>query len=114
MLALAHGSKGIMFWKYFTNNHYGLGATCPDTVASEGIVGLMADGFPKSELWYLIKDNLAPRLKGKLGKTLLSLDYTRNFLQLQATAPTQTPVPVTYDYLTLGLYAMQDDMNWHI
>jgi hypothetical protein len=104
-----------MFWKYFTSNHYGLGGNCEDPVASEGIVGLMTDGFPKSELWYVIHDNLAPRLKGKLGKTLLGLHYTGNFLQLQYFIPTENPVPdpPEYDYLTLGLNQSAENTNWH-
>jgi hypothetical protein len=68
-----------------------------------------------TELYWVIKNNLAPRLKGKLGKTLLNLSYTGNFLTLQYFNPTQNalPQPQTYEYLTLGLQLSNNDMNWH-
>src|SRR5690606_34451801 len=65
MLALAFGSKGIMFSDYYTYWYNSNGG---------GYLQAIVDslGIP-SELWHVIHNNLAPRLKSKLGKTLLSL-----------------------------------------
>jgi hypothetical protein len=58
MLALAHGSKGIMFSDYASYQFYSMGGGYIDAIVDE-------NGTPL-ELWYVIKDNLAPRLKGHL------------------------------------------------
>jgi hypothetical protein len=70
MLALAHGAKGIFFWNYFSY------LNPDDTYRSLGIVDI---NNVKSELYYEIKDTLAPRLKGALGDTLSNIDYTTDF-----------------------------------
>jgi len=104
MLALAHGIKGLMFWNYDSYQQ-----------SSAYIQGIVNEDTSKTELWYVIKDNFAPRLKGTLGTTLLGLDYTGNFLQLKYFIPTDDPPPqpVVYDYLTLGVIPSANDQNWH-
>jgi len=76
MLALAHGSRGIMISCY---DGWGTADYLPpysDLIYIQGIVDTLVNGnIEVTDLWYLIRDNLAPRLKGKLGKTLLDLDY---------------------------------------
>ncbi|NUM61693.1 MAG: hypothetical protein HUU44_06025, partial [Ignavibacteriaceae bacterium] len=114
MLALAHGSQGILFfaydsWEYndviYGGNgvqHYIHGLV--DTLHSDGTI-------PVSDLWYLIRDNLSPRLKGKLGNALMSLKYTGDYLQLRRHLQEEpdfgfynTPPTVNNLYLTLTEY----------
>jgi len=111
MLGLAHGSKGIVFWK-MTHGWYVYEVNCGGDVYYKVLMERTLTGFEPNSLYYYVKENLAPRLKNKLGKTLLSSYYTGNFLQLKYTQQTQ-PVPVTWDYLTLGLGQPAEDMNWH-
>ena len=59
MLALAHGVKGLMFWNYDTY-------PWQDPYIIDGIVG---ENDEPTELWYLIKENIAPRLRGTLGNS---------------------------------------------
>src|SRR5690606_5314059 len=106
MLALAHGSKGIIFSDYYKYWFSRGGGGWID-----GIVDSL--GNP-SQLWDVIKDNLTPRLAGTFGKTLLRLDYSGNYFQLKYFAPTDDPpLPAIYNYLTLGYYQSVNDMNWH-
>ncbi|MCU0364603.1 MAG: hypothetical protein MUE93_02910 [Ignavibacteriaceae bacterium] len=83
-LALAHGAKGIIFLWFDSIPQYIDRLTCVG-VYMDCIVD--SNGVPEPDssysLYYTIKDNLVPRLKGKLGNTLMKLDYTGNFLQLQ-------------------------------
>ncbi len=103
-MRLPFGCKGIFFSDFAS---YQADGGYVDAIVDE-------DGH-YSDLWYEIHDNLAPRLKGKLGKTLLGLKYTGNYIKLQYFTPTQNPQPnpVTYDYLTLGLTPSNHDQNWH-
>lgn len=69
MLALAHGSTGIELFSYtsFWNNTENY---------TYGIVENRVDSpFVRRDLWYHLKEGLIPRIKGKLGSTLLGLDY---------------------------------------
>jgi Secretion system C-terminal sorting domain len=102
MLALAHSAKGILFYKYSSTNYPIYSATCQDSVWFDAIVGTSSDSYLPSPLWYVIHDNLAPRLSGKLGKTLLDLDYTGNYLQLNNSPPPPANNSVSSDYLTLS------------
>jgi len=111
MLSLAHGVKGLLFWSFESGEGYYDWDDCH--VKREGILG---ENLTRTDLWYIIRDNFAPRLKGTLGKTLLGLNYTGNYLQLKYITPTQNPLPQppTFDYLTIGLQASNHDMNWHV
>ncbi|NWG29319.1 MAG: right-handed parallel beta-helix repeat-containing protein [Ignavibacteriaceae bacterium] len=109
MLALAHGSKGILFftydsWKY-KGAIYGLP---PEWHYLKGLVDTLNGTIPVSDLWYLIRNNLAQRLKGKLGNKLMSLDYTGVYLPLRRyfnePGVFNTPPTVTERYLTLTEY----------
>src|SRR5690606_8634799 len=67
---------------------------------------------------HVIHDNLAPRLTGKLGKTLLGLDYTGDHIVVAYLTPTleSPPQPIESDYLTLGVLILppsMDDISWH-
>jgi hypothetical protein len=78
MLALAHGSKGIMTWAYPTR-HYTTDSRCGGNFYERGIVD---EKFNPTELWHVINNDLAPRLYGKLGKNLLNLNYSGNFINI--------------------------------
>jgi hypothetical protein len=108
MLASAHGAKGI-FFKWFDS--YVSGEGYCGTTLKDAIVSPTAEG---TELYYEIKNNLAPRLTGKLGNTIKDLDYSGNFLKFQRSDQESPPPPVEYNYLTLseGTPSMLV-MNWH-
>ncbi|MBL1213947.1 MAG: T9SS type A sorting domain-containing protein [Ignavibacteriae bacterium] len=73
MLALAHGAKGIIFWNYYSyynsNNRY----------RCYGIVKARDSLYAKTDLYYKIKDNIAPRLTGTLGNTLKKIKYEGDY-----------------------------------
>ncbi|MBK9098214.1 MAG: hypothetical protein IPM14_08905 [bacterium] len=90
MLSLAHGSNGIIF-EWFDSfvqyiNH------CSSDVYIECLVN--EDGNPEindqDTLYNTVKDKLVPRLKGTLGKTLMNLDYSGNYLQYRYQIPTHS------------------------
>jgi|WetSurMetagenome_2_1015567.scaffolds.fasta_scaffold03552_4 parallel beta-helix repeat protein len=89
MLALAHGSKGILFFLYdswgYTDDIYG-GEGVPHYI--KGLVDTLDvnGNIPVNDLWYLVHDNLTPRLKGKLGKTLMNLDYTGGYINKECSS----------------------------
>ncbi len=63
-LALLYGAKIITPWKYFVNT--GTGNT--------GLVNVDPyNNYTRTYKWYTLKDTIAPRLRGLLGKTLKSL-----------------------------------------
>ncbi len=94
MLGLGYGSKGIFLYNYYSD-----GAQT---------VGLVNTGYQPSELWNHIHDNIAPRLSGVLGTTLLSLSYL-NSAKVCKVDNTNDPsksilIPAsTSEYLTLEL-----------
>ena len=99
MLALAHGVKGIMFWNY---NSY--------TGTSDMVEGLVDRNLKPTELWYLIKNNLAPRLKGSLGKRLLELKYTGKYINIS----NDRSIPSTstkHDFLSIE--KINNNYHWH-
>ncbi|MGB5288602.1 MAG: hypothetical protein WBN42_08910, partial [Ignavibacteriaceae bacterium] len=105
MLALAHGVKGLIFSHF--ESYPGDGYTL------RGFIG-MPHGYEKDTLYGLVKYNLIPRLKGKLGKTLMGLDYTGDYLQYYYFTPTEnTPSPPTFEYFTIGSGSPSTTMNWH-
>ncbi len=68
MLSLAHGCQGIYYEEYYS---YCL--ECE--TASLGLVDFAENGYSKKrDIWYTVQ-SLSSRLKGKLGKTLMSLNY---------------------------------------
>jgi hypothetical protein len=111
MLALAHGAKGIDF-EWFDSFEQWVG-NCGN-IYNECLVDNNGAPMPNDgdTLYFTVRDKLIPRLKGKLGRTLMDLSYTGNYLQLQYSIPTQ-PQPVSHDYLTLGLGQPSETMNWH-
>ncbi len=112
MLALAHGVKGLTLSHYdsFTGNDPKYGS-----YILQGLIGMVSTNYDTTDLWYLVKNSFVPRLKGKLGKTLMSLNYSGNFLQYRYQIPTHdNPAESGTDYLILG-YGIYDahERNWH-
>ncbi|HSL89307.1 MAG TPA: hypothetical protein VK870_08395 [Ignavibacteriaceae bacterium] len=104
MLALAHGSKGIMFSDYSSYTFTGGGGGKIDAIVDE-------EGN-HSYLWYEIHDNLAPRLRGNLGNTLMNLNYSGNYINVEykeGYPPEGTHN--NYDYLNIQHYGMS--YHWH-
>jgi hypothetical protein len=105
MLGLAHGMKGLFLFSYDSFNE---------------MVGIVINNqkyFSKSNLWYVLKNNLVPRLKGKLGKTLMTLNYTGNYLQYYKIGKKQDDGSLRQmsdDFLTLRFGSSQpEEKNWH-
>lgn len=117
MLALAHGSKGILFEWFDSFPEYNLYEPCPNTYL-KCLVDL--EGNPEiseidqETLYNTVKNKLVPRLKGKLGERLMRLNYSGNYLQYRYQIPTDNPEPVESNYLTLG-FGIYDahERNWH-
>ncbi|HZW39214.1 MAG TPA: T9SS type A sorting domain-containing protein [Ignavibacteriaceae bacterium] len=75
MLALANGANGIFYWEYYSalNNN--------GTYRIHGIVELEnGSWYPHTDLFYMLRDNIIPRLKGNLGNNLLSSKYEGNYI----------------------------------
>ncbi len=110
MLALAHGSKGILFW-HFSPNFSIASTTACDVVGHLYFDGLVDENLNPTPLYDYVKDGLSPRLKGKLGKTLLTLDYTGDYLQMLRHQG-EPPLPdITHRYFTLNDNGT--DYFWH-
>jgi len=102
MLALAHGSRGIIN-EPFTS----LGTT-------RGIIDENGNPITPQNIYSVIKYNLVPRLKGKLGNTLKKLTYTGNFLQFQYEDQQSPSGPAVHDFVTLDECIPSTQIrNWH-
>ena len=117
MLALAHGSKGIFYWIYDSWSYPGSIYNLEHAwYYQKGLVDTIDinQQLNPTPLWYYLKDDLIPRLKGKLGSTLMKLDYTGNFLQYQYEDPQYPLGPTELDYLTLDECIPSTQVrNWH-
>jgi len=95
MLALSHGTDGLIQGQY---DSY------------PGMKGIIREGpgYDTTDIWYSLRDNIIPRIKGELGSTLLSIDYTGDYLYLGRYLQdlccgfTTTSSTVTERYLTLS------------
>jgi hypothetical protein len=97
MLSLAHGAKGIFYETYYSYRS-------SDPMLVEALVDTMINGvFTPRENWYKVQE-LISRLKGKLGNTLITLDYTNDFIMLRQNVHESTPSVVSLEYLTLHGY----------
>ena len=106
MLGLAHGMTGIILFSYTS-----FGGTRGIVDNRDGV------NFSKTYLWYHLKDKLIPRLKGKLGKTLMELDYTGDYLQDYKIGKMQSNpalLSTKDDFLTLDFdQAKSVEKYWH-
>ena len=106
MLALTHGVDGLVQAQY--NSEPG-GGDYPE------MVGLIDTNYNPTALWYELKDNIFPRLKGTLGKKLLILNYTgdtlylgRYLLEDPGNGFTNSSSTMTNRYLTLTEYEAEN------
>jgi len=110
MLALAHGVKGIIF---FQLDSYPMAGG----IILQGLIKNDTPKFTRTDLFYLVKENLAPRLKGSLGKKLMELDYTGNYIQYYKVGGKQNDPSlnqISDGFLTLGFDSPQpEEKNWH-
>jgi hypothetical protein len=102
MLSLAHGVNGVFYEEYYTRLTWWYGYRF---LRVENLVDLPWNGYQPDFLrWNKVKE-LASRLNGTLGKTLMTLDYTDVFLRLcryPSETWLETGEPVDEDYLTLS------------
>jgi len=82
MLALAHGSKGIMSWA-FPTRHYTSVTRCGGNFYERGLLDGNDPSSNPTPLGYYWKDFVIPRLKGNFGTTLLKLDYTGDYINVR-------------------------------
>jgi len=110
MLALAHGAKGILF-EWFDSYELTAYSDCAPAYI-ECLVD--SNGTPEvndgDTLYFTVKNNLVPRLKGKLGKRLMNLDYTGDYISLYCNGCPNHDSP-TIGYLTLDCEAT--NYFWH-
>ncbi len=106
MLALSHGSKGIMTWAYPTR-HYTKDTRCGGNFYE---VGLVDKNFKPTKLFNVIKNNLSPRLQGKLGKKLLNLNYTGKYINISNDRNISS-TSNEYDFLSVEKSGNQ--YHWH-
>jgi hypothetical protein len=105
MLSLAHGVKGIYYESYYS--YY---ASSPKKV--EALVDIPENNFQTTANWDKAQE-IASRLKGSLGKFLLNLDYTGDYLMLrQLVHQSGETGNFQGDYLTLNS-TTNDSLNFH-
>lgn len=105
MFALAHGVKGIIYMAF---DAYPMWEPGYGSYIHEGIIDTNKN---PTDLFFVLKDNIVPRLKGTLGNTLLNLDYTGGFVQIvqPPPPPPDDDIPSFLDYLALS----SDDPFYH-
>lgn len=107
MLALAHGVKGlgISHFDSYPGDYQGTPYILQGLIKNDPT-------FTPTELFYYFKDSIIPRLKGKLGTTLLGLNYTGNYINIaydEGIPPEGTSY--SFDYLNIQHYGMH--YHWH-
>ena len=110
MSALAHGVKGIIFFQFDSYPMAG-------GIILQGLLKNDPPKYTRTDLFYLVKDNLVPRLKGSLGKKLMELDYTGNYIQYYKIGGKQNDPSLNQmsdDFLTVVIASPQaEEKNWH-
>ncbi len=108
--ALAYGSKGIQVYKFASNGLHGNVPQCSYTIEEKCLAGYPSQNYPLFELGQMMKDNIVPRLKGKLGNKLLLMKYTGNNINVKYQ---EGPPPEDYehDFLSIQHYGMS--YFWH-
>jgi len=112
-LALAHGSKGIIIWKFATNSsrHTGAG-NCPDTwIQWKCIAGPYENNYKLFPPGKMLKDNLNPRLNGKLGEALLTLKFTGDYIHVKNSQGKKISTHQNHDYFKL--HHSVGNYYWH-
>uniref|UniRef100_A0A832G8M9 Uncharacterized protein n=1 Tax=Ignavibacterium album TaxID=591197 RepID=A0A832G8M9_9BACT len=118
MLALTHGAKGIQIWKFATDlQPHHIGWQQCEFVYWKCLAESLETNYRLLPLGEIIKNDIAPRLKGHLDNTLLKLSYTGNFITRKYILPTTElfPEPQTFEYLTIGGNEVTSkDIYWQV
>jgi hypothetical protein len=113
MLALAHGAKGVIVWK-MSHGWYVYETNCGDSIFYKVLVDIDAAGniLEKNPLYYYFRDEFGPRITGILGKTLIDLTYTKEYLNIEYQ---EHALPKylgnSADYLSVQHFGMS--YHWH-
>lgn len=98
MLTLAHGVKGIFFEPYYSYTSW-LPELPNENPTVLAIVDKLENGrFPERDIYWRIQE-ITQRLKGKLGSTLLGLNYTGDYINFSGGSLEGTVH--TKDYLSI-------------
>jgi len=110
MLALAHGAKGLIFWKMTTTDGYEelLGGPYPN-ITFQGILGT---SYKPTDMYYYLKNSFSPRINGILGTTLFNLEYSEKFVALKKISNPNMMVNTPAEYLALSAN-LSSDCNFH-
>ncbi|MDP2301011.1 MAG: hypothetical protein Q8N03_01140 [Ignavibacteria bacterium] len=114
MLALAHGAKGVIVWK-MTHGWTDVEFNCGNSnVYWKVLMERNEDGsvFYPNSLYYYFKNSFGPRITGVLGKTLIDLTYTKEYLNIEYQ---EHALPKylgnSADYLSVQHFGMS--YHWH-
>jgi tetratricopeptide (TPR) repeat protein len=102
-IALLAGAKLVSLWTYFANPY-----ECDTTYRSALINIVWPCPRPRSpqtsplyieytDKWYTLKDTIAPRLKGLMGKTLKKLNHYKHYLGIDAVVDPE--YLLSYEYI---------------
>lgn len=107
MLALASGAKGIFFYNFY-------GADMNTLGIYNDFTGGPSD--PRSHLFYKIRGDIAPRIKGLLGNTLLTLSYSGNYTAINSEDGiiTSSNFPSSSYALISGNNSWSQFINFHL
>jgi hypothetical protein len=96
MLALSYGAKGIFFEPFYSSGNV------------KGLMKLEAPYAPR-DIGIQVRDNISPRLNGTLGNTLLGLQYSDNFINIEY----QEQLPESFDNQADFLTIQHSGMSYH-
>ena len=108
MLALAHGVKGIYYEPYYSGYSEERGDT------TTGIVYVQqGDYFPPRPIYYTIQE-LAGRLRGTLGKHLINLTYSGDYIRDLKFGTYDYRYPDEIEYIDISVVGLQDSIHFHV
>jgi hypothetical protein len=110
MLALAHGAKGLIFWKMTTTDGYEelLGGPYPNITFQ----GILDTSYKPTDMYHYLKNSFSPRINGILGRTLFNLEYSEKFVVLKKITNPNLMVNTPAEYLSLSAN-LSSDCNFH-
>lgn len=102
-IALLAGAKLISFWKYSANITIGtpIGHTALVNVYWPSIDRTTPPSYYEyTDKWYKLRDTIAPRLNGLMGKTLKNLKHLKHYLSINALVqPENSPACDYVDFI---------------
>lgn len=102
MLALAHGAKGIYFWPYYSYAYF-------DKSQKQALLvnAIVDTNNTPTVLYHEIKNNIFPRLNGKLGNELVGTNYKGDFIHRNE----KNGQDSSLSFLTI--HKFDKEYNWH-